>query len=454
MPERTRYIAQWVLPVARPPIRDGAVLVDAAGRIEAVGPDAELSALGADRVTDLGAAALLPGLVNVHAHPELSGFRGLLEDLPFEEWILSLVTAKRAAALDAVDCAVAAAWTCVEAVRAGITTLGATEASAAAVDAFSAAGLRGVVYRELFGPDPAQAAGALAGARQHVDALRARAAARVRVGISPHAPYTVSDALFAAVAEYALAEGLPVAVHIAESAAEEALVVHGAGPFAPGLRARGIATPARAATSIALLDQTGLLRTRPLLIHCVRLRADDVSRIRDAGATVAHCPAANARLGHGMAPLELLLEAGVVVGLGTDSVASNNRLDILEEARLAQMLLRARCATPTALPPARLLELATIDGARALGLDDEVGTLEPGKAADLCAIALDRPSTFPVGDPVAAVMLAARAGDVLLTVVDGHVLFDGDCRTLDEEALRAQIGRVASRLAAARGGVA
>jgi cytosine/adenosine deaminase-related metal-dependent hydrolase len=450
VPVRTRYSARWVLPVASPPIGDGAVLVDASGRIEAVGTAAALEHLGADRHIDLGDAALMPGLVNVHAHPELAGFRGLLEDLAFEDWILTLVRTKRRAGLSDAECATAAHWTCAESLRAGITTVGATEASAAAVDALTTAGMRGIVYREVFGPDPRDARTALRDARAAIDALRARAGSRVAVGVSPHAPYSVSDALFALVGEYALDEQLPIAVHAAESAAEEALVVHGAGPFAPGLRARGIATDVRAVSTIALLERTGVLRARPLLIHCVRLRGDDVRRIADAGAAVAHCPTANARLGHGFAPLEDLHDAGVRVGLGTDSVASNNRLDILEEARLAQMLQRGRRCSASALPPARLLEMATIDGARALGIDALTGTLEPGKAADLCAVRLGTASTLPIGDPAAAVMLAARGSDVVLTVVDGRVLYDGTCRTLDEAALAEEMRALGARLLGAR----
>jgi cytosine/adenosine deaminase-related metal-dependent hydrolase len=449
MPPLTRYTARWVLPIAGPPIADGAVLVDERGRIAAVGPAADSAGLADARTIDLGSAALLPGLVNTHAHPELVGFRGLLEDLPFDAWIRTLVAAGRTAALSYDDAVLAGAWTCAESVRAGITTIGATEATGAAVDAFARAGVRGVVYREVFGPDTAQAADAMHAARAAIDALRGRAPARVQVGISPHAPYTVSDALFEQVAAYARAESVPVATHAAESAAEASLVAHGTGPFAAALGARGIATPSRARSTVALLERTGLLAARPLLIHCVRVDADDIARIAAAGAAVAHCPAANARLGHGAAPLDALLEAGVRVGLGTDSVASNNRLDVLEEARLAQMLVRARTGAPDALPAARLLELATIDGARALGLDAGTGTLEAGKAADLCAVRLDRPHTLPVADPAAAVVLAARASDVVLTVVDGEILYDGEFRTIDVAALRAGVERIGARLGAA-----
>lgn len=447
----TLYRAAWVLPVAGPPLREGAVLVDARGRIAAVGPAAALAPPEPAAVVELGEAVLLPGLVNVHAHPELAMFRGALEDLRFHDWILRLVGAKRAA-LHEADYAAAARWTLVEALAAGITTLAATEMSAAAFDALREAGMRGIVYREVFGPDPAQAAASLAELRGAVEALRARETERVRLGVSPHAPYTVSDELFAAVAGYARAEALPLAIHAAESAVERALVTEGAGDFAPGLRARGIATPPRGRSTIELLDRLGVLAARPLLIHCVDLDADDVRRIADAGCAVAHCPIANAKLGHGVAPYPALRAAGVRLGLGTDGVGSNNRLDLLEEARFAALLHRAAQRSPDLLSAAELLRLCTLDGARALGLESRIGTLEPGKDADLCAVSLRGAHVRPVHDPYAALFHAARGADVVLAAVAGRVLYrDGTFLTLDAEAARRGTEDAAERVRAALG---
>jgi cytosine/adenosine deaminase-related metal-dependent hydrolase len=442
----TVYRAAWVLPVSSDPIRDGAVMVGTDGRIAAVGPRLALEAPPEAEVVDLGEAALLPGLVNVHAHPELALFRGALEDLRFRDWILRLVGTKRAALTDA-DYAVAARWTMVEAVRAGMTTIASTESSAAAVHAMKDAGVRGTVYREVFGPDPAQCDRSMHELREAVDRLRVEETALVKIGVSPHAPWTVSDALFRAASRYACDEGLPVAVHAAESGIERALVTRGEGDFAPGLRARGIETPPRGKSTIELFDRLGVLDARPLLIHCVLLDADDVARIADHGCAVAHCPVANAKLGHGVAPLAELREAGARVGLGTDSVGSNNRLDLLEEARIASLLHRGRLATHEFLSPADLLRMATIDGARALGFDNQIGTLEPNKDADLCAVSLAAPHVRPVHDPVAALFHAARGTDVVLTVVKGRVLFrEGRVLTLDEAALAAALEEPAARV--------
>jgi cytosine/adenosine deaminase-related metal-dependent hydrolase len=448
MPELplTLYRAAWVLPVCAEPIRNGAVLVGTDGRIAAVGPALAIEPPEGCIVEELGDAAILPGLVNVHAHPELAMFRGALEDLCFRDWILRLVGAKRAALTDA-DFHAAARWTMVEALRSGITTLAATESSGASAGALCEAGLRGIVYQEVFGPDPAQCGEAMAGLRANVDCLRGWECDRVRIGVSPHAPYTVSDALFGATAEYALAEGLPMAVHAAESAIEHQLVQAGEGDFAPGLRARGIDTPRRGRTTVEMLDRLGVLRARPLLIHCVLLDADDIRRVGDTGSAVAHCPVANARLGHGLAPYPEMLAGNVRVGLGTDSVGSNNRLDLLEEARIASILHRARLADCGVLGPAELLKLCTIDGARALGMEEAIGTLEPEKDADLCVVSLAAPHVRPVHDPVAAVFHAARGCDVVLTAVQGRVLYrEGVLSTLDAAALEPAVEDAARRL--------
>lgn len=444
---RLRLTARWIAPVSAPPIRDGALLVDDRGRIAAVGPAADVPRPEDARSLDLGEAVLLPGLVNVHAHPELAMMRGLLEDLPFHEWIPMLMRVKQAARLVEQDFTAAARATCIEALAAGITTLAATEDSSAALVALREAGLRGVVFREVFGPSPSQSDTAIAALLDRIAAMRTATTDLVRIGVSPHAPYTVSDSLFTAIAQLAVDESLPLAVHIAESDAEDRLVRDGEGPFADRLHGRGIETVPRAISPIQLLERTGILALQPLLVHCVRVDAADIARIAAAGASVAHCPVANARLGNGIAPLAELLEAGVAVGLGTDSVAANNRLDILEEARFAQMLQRARLRSPCVLPPAALLRLATLDGARALGLERVTGSLDIGKEADLCAVRLDGPHVRPVHEPIAALILAARGADVVLTAVRGRILYErGRFASLDAAGTYSALDAVAERI--------
>lgn len=400
---RTRYHARWVLPIATPPIEDGTVVV-AGDRITYVGPRAGAPAGGID--DDLGDAVLMPGLVNAHTHLELTVMRGFLEDLPFFEWVRLLTRARRHV-LDAGALYDSALLGVTDGLRAGITTFADTGDSAAPFDALRAMGARGIAFREVFGPDAAQRDDAMAGLRAKVDAMRAHETSLVRIGVSPHAPYSVSDALFSAVAAYVAADGLPVAVHIAEGADESALVERGQGPFADFLRSRGVDVEARARSPIALLDRCGVLAVRPLLIHAVRADAPDIAAMARHRCGVAHCPASNARLAHGVAPLLEMLDAGLAVGLGSDSMASNNRMDIVGEGRLASLQQRTRTHRVDALPAAQVLDLATRGGARALGLDDAIGVLAEGRQADLAAFDLD-PTAGPVHDIAAAVVHAGR----------------------------------------------
>lgn len=213
-----------------------------------------------------------------------------------------------------------------------------------------------------------------------LEPLRRLASSQLCLGLSPHAPYTVSARLYESVTELARREGLPLAVHLAESKEETLLVRDGAGPFADALRARGIDVVARRQSPVAFLVQHGVVRRGTLCIHCVQVDETDVQLLRQGGASVAHCPRSNAAHGHGTAPLALFRAAGVPVGLGTDSVVSVGELDLWAEAEAA------------GLKGDDALRMLTIEGARALGWEREIGSLEVGKAADLAVFRAVGPS--------------------------------------------------------------
>jgi cytosine/adenosine deaminase-related metal-dependent hydrolase len=451
MPLHRCYSASWVVPVTSPPIPNGALLVDQDGRIAAVGPLESMPPASSAPRVDLGDAILLPGLINVHAHPELSAFRGLLDDLPFHEWIPALMRCKRGADLTFDDYLTAARWTCIESLRAGITTIGATEDSGAAVIALREARMRGLVYLEVFGPAPEQCAASMDALREKIERFGKETNDRVRIGVSPHAPYTVSDDLFRATASFARSEKLRLATHTAEAEVEDLLLREGMGPFAAGLRSRGISTPRRAESTIDLLDRTGVLDCEPLLIHAVRLNDNDIKRAADHGATIAHCPIANARLGHGIARGVEMRAAGLTVTIGTDSVASNNRLDLLEEARVAQMMQRARLESASAFASHDLLEMITIDSARALGMETRIGSLEVGKDADFCVVSLEQPHAVPAPDPLSALFHSARGSDVIMTAVRGEMLYvGGRVIPFDVGSLRDEMHSIGERLCRAQ----
>ncbi len=364
-----------------------------------------------------------------------------MEDLPFVEWLRALteqkyerMTEERTRASTILGVA--------EAVASGVTTLAATDDAGFLAPVLATAGLRGVVYREVFGPDPREWRDAFERAQARVEETREQGTEHVRVGVSPHALYTVSGRLLRAVAEWAAAAHLPLCVHAAESEAEDQFVRDGAGPLAEYYRGRGIPVGAQGVSPIEWLERCGCLGTRTLLVHCVRVSDEDIERIARSGAAVAHCPISNARLGHGIAPAAELRARGVRVGLGSDSAVSNNRIDLLEEARVASLLHRATRRSPVAWPARELLRLATLGGAEALGLDARIGSLREGKEADVIAVHLGGAHTRPVHDPVVTLLHSCRAADVAWTMVGGRTLYrSGRFTTLELPAAEALAGR-------------
>jgi len=437
-----RYHARWVLPITQPPIENGTVVAND-GKITYVGPRKDAPP-GDDY--ELGESILLPGLVNTHTHLELTAMRGFLEDGRFTEWIDKL-RQSRNEVLNEEMLLDSARFGIVEGLEAGITTYADTCSSGVVMRALREQGVRGIMYQETFGPDPSHAAAAMRELQARVDKLQPEQTDLVALGVSPHAPYTVSDRLYEATARFADSRRLPMAMHIAESAAEYEIVASGSGDFAERWRRRGIAVSKRARSPIELLDRLGALERGPLLIHCVRVDAADIQIMARHRCCVAHCPASNAKFGHGIAPLLPIVEAGLRVGIGSDSVASNNRMDILDEARLAVLIHRAATARHDAFGAHQALELATIGGARALNLDSRIGSLEVGKDADLAAFTTDIPRTTPLGDPYSATIFALPGRSATLVTVRGKVLVERGRAILRDTTLAQRVRKAGAALA-------
>jgi 5-methylthioadenosine/S-adenosylhomocysteine deaminase len=445
------YAARWVLPISSAAIEDGAVAVDSA-RIVAVGKRSKLAAeFPAAVMEDFGAAALLPGFVNAHSHLELTAMRGYLEreERDFHAWLRKLTLA-RIERMTPDDLYISAAAGAIEAARAGVTCVGdASDAASSSLRALVDVGLRGIVYQEAFGPDRRLAREQFEALREKMAGLRSGANALARPGVSPHAPYTVSAPLLELIAEFAVNEELPLMMHAAESLSESELMLKGRGPFAASLAARGIEWSAPGVSTIQYLAALGLLRTRPLLAHCIRVDEADIETIKQWDARVAHCPKSNAKFGHGRAPLASFIAGKLKVGLGSDSVASNNTCDLLEEARFAALLSRVGDnSTGSEMTSAEeALTLATLGGARALGLEDDIGSLDVGKQADLTVVALDGAHQLPVYDAAAALIFASSGRDVRLTIVAGREIYrDGRALSVDEQRIHARLAEIADKV--------
>lgn len=393
-----RLRAPFVHPVTAPPIQDGAVLVDDQGKIAAVGPNGRVPAPEGAECRELRGAALVPGLVNAHTHLELTHLAGKNAEREFAAWIRTIRALKDASAPDefvrAAEAGVRAGW------AAGVTCVADTGSTGAPAAALARLGARGIAYHEVFGPDPVDAPRSLATLREALERLHDLASPRLRIGVSPHAPYSVSEPLYSAVAELARRAGLPMALHLAESPEETAFVREGRGSFADALRARGIAVTPHRVSPVRYLAELGVVSPRPacLCIHCVQVDDADIAALAAAGAAVAHCPRSNRAHGHGVAPLAAFRKAGVRVGLGTDSVVSSGDVLLWPEAWAA------------GLHGETALRLLTLDGARALGLDDAIGSLEIGKEADLAAF------------PTQTLEGAGDEATALLTIVAGRVV--------------------------------
>jgi 5-methylthioadenosine/S-adenosylhomocysteine deaminase len=438
--------ADFVLPIVAGPIRRGAVAIEGQRIVDVAGRDDIVRRFPDAPVTDLGEAAILPGLVNCHSHLELTALRGSVDeyDDDFISWLLTL-TKIRSEVLSEDQIRVAAIAGAIEGARAGVTCFGDIgRLGHVGFAALAAVGLRGIVYQETeFAPDDENAADQFALLIRRYEELHGTESGLVRAGLSPHSPYTVGPRLFELIAGFAVDRGVPLSVHAAESPEEEDLMVRGTGLFADIHRRFGSSWRSPGCGTIEYLDRLGVLEARPLLAHCVTVSEADIGRIAERGARIAHCPKSNSKFGHGTAPFERFRDAAVSVGFGTDSMASNNVCDIFEESRFAALNARNRPERRRFLHPREILETATLGGARAMGLEAEIGTLEPGKQADLIAVSLSSVSQLPIYDVCSALVFASDSRDVILTMVAGREVFaDGRIATVDEEAVRMKVREI------------
>lgn len=428
---------KWLVPIEP----EGVALVEHAmairdGRIVDILPTAFARQTYSARDTlELPEHAVMPGLINGHTHSAMALMRGLADDLPLMDWLGNHIWPAEAAVVSRAFCVDGVRLACAEMIRGGTTCFNdmyffpdATAEVAAAV------GMRATIGLLLIDFPTAWAADADEYIRKGLDVYehQIRRQPLLRAAFAPHAPYTVSDAPLLKIRALATEMGLPIHMHVHETADEVQ---------------QALASPdgRRPLARLAALD---LLGPDFIAVHMTQLSDEEIAECGRLGLTIAHCPESNLKLASGIAPIARLIAAGANVMVGTDGAASNNDLDMLAELRTAALLAKGSSGDPRAVPAATALKLATLNGAKALGLDAEIGSLTIGKSADFIAIDLSHASTTPVYDVVSTLAYAVGRDQVSDVFVAGRALMrNRQLLTLDEPAILAKAAEWRERIA-------
>ena len=404
--------ARWIARIESETLLENHALAISAGRIADILP----SSLARERYTpretqELGNHLLIPGLINLHTHAAMSLMRGIADDLPLMTWLEQHIWPAERTHVSPQFVRDGTRLACAEMLKGGITCFNDMYFfPEAAAEAAAEMGMRAMIGVLALDFPSAYASDAS-------DYLHKGLAARdvwrdhplLHFSLAPHAPYTVSDARFEKIQTLAAQLEIPIHLHIHETLDEIAghLQQHGCRP-------------------LARLERLGLLGPQLIGVHAVHLDRSDLDTLARHNCNIAHCPTSNLKLGSGLAPLAGMLAQGINVGLGTDGAASNNRLDMFQEMRLASLLAKGSSGDASCVPAWQALRLATLNGAQALGLEDRIGSLEPGKQADVVAIELNELELSPCFDPVSHLVNCAGREHV------SHVWIQGKCCVFDK----------------------
>ena len=403
-------------------IPDGAVAIRD-GAIAAVGPRAKVEKrFEARRTIDAGGGIVLPGFVNAHTHAPMTLLRGVRDDAELMVWLEKYMFPLEARLASPGFVRWGALLACWEMIASGTTTFVDgyffEEEVARAADE---TGLRAVTGQGIFDiptPDSKTAAEGLARGERLLSKWRGHP--RITAALAPHACYTVGPETFRRTVDLAARFDAPVLVHLSESPSEIAMVDARYGK-----------------TSVKHLAGHGLLGPAVVAAHCVLVDDEEIALLAESGAGIVHCPESNMKLASGVAPVGKFLAAGVRLGLGTDGAACNNDLDMIGEMGSAARLHKVASLDPTSVPARSVLRMATRGGAAALHMEDRIGSLEPGKRADLIVLSVAGPNALPLFDPFSHLVYSAHAGAVETVVVEGKVLMERrQLKTLDVAAIR------------------
>lgn len=413
-------------------LEHGAVAVRG-DRIVAVGTDADLAAkYKAKRTLDAAGKVVMPGLVNTHTHVPMVLMRGIADDLPLMQWLNQNIFPAEAKNVDEEYVRLGTRLGCLEMILGGTTTfVDMYYFEDAIAEETVKAGMRGVLGETVIdfpAPDNKNWTDAINNCEQYVRKWKNHTL--ITPAIAPHAPYTVSADHLKETAAFAQKYDVPLLIHVAENQVEMKQIQEKHG-----------------ATSVAYLDSLGLLDKHVLAAHVIYANEDDIKTLVRCGVGAAHCPQSNMKLAEAAAPVPQMLRAGLAVGLGTDGAASNNDLNMWEEMDTAAKLHKSATKDPTVLPARTVLEMATIGGARAIGLEKEIGSLEAGKRADLILVRMDTPHQTPLYNVLSQLVYATKASDVDTVIINGQVVMENrKVLTIDEPAVLAKAREYGERI--------
>lgn len=408
--ESTLFRNAWVVTmdsrIEQPPLREASVGV-ADGRIVCVTKsESEVARFcqqyGPTRTIDCRGKVVMPGLINTHCHAGMTLQRNSADDIPLMSWLNDRIWPfeKRQTAQ---DIALATRLGVVELLLGGVTSVVEMYFEAdTTVEVFKELGMRALVGTNCFEDTVDSAFATIERAKEHC-----KGQSLVQLALAPHAPYTVSPDQLSRCRDYAEEHNLPLMIHLAETQDELKQIEERYG-----------------CRPVELLDRVGLLTSGTIVAHCVHLTEEEVALLAERGVVVAHCPQCNMKISSGVAPIAALNKAGACVTLATDGPASNNDLDMWEEMRTAAFLQKVSTQNPLSLPAYEVLRMATVEGARALGLAGELGVIREGALADLIVVDMQRPHLQPLNDVVAALVYSAKSSDVEMVMVDGRMLVE------------------------------
>jgi len=399
-------------------IKDGMVAVSG-NKILAVGRAEDLkNQYSADEIIDCGNSIVMPGLINTHTHAAMAYFRGLADDLPLDEWWFKHIRPAEINFVKPKFIKKASELACLEMIKSGITFFNDMYYfSEATAEVCNQVGIRAMLSDAIIDfPAPSYKNADEAISLFKVFYNKYKDDELINISIQPHAIYTCCKKTLVKTKELAQEFNVPVHIHISETKKEvdDCKKQHGKSP-------------------VEYLDEIGLLSDKVIAAHSVWLGDNDLEIYKNRGVKVSHCPISNMKLASGIAPVPKMLKQGIAVGIGTDGAASNNTLDLFSEMRACSLLHKASNLDPTVVSLKEIVKMATINGAKVLGLDDKIGSLAAGKRADIITINLDKPHLIPIYDPYSHLVYCVEPQDVENVVINGRVLMrDRGVKTIDE----------------------